>query len=282
MSGELGEQLEAGADRHPHESDQLVCELALHLPTELCDDMLHRVDGDPIAARQGSGSEPSLQDDVRGGKHLQTDANLVERLGIHAPECTERRAAGGVKERPILFSAPMVRALLDGSKTQTRRVVKGGDRWRAPSGPAILCPYGVPGDRLWVRETFCEVFDAQYGEKDWFDYRATPRYSEVAPAGWENEPSKDRALKWTPSIHMPRRASRINLEVTDVRVERLQDIIAQDAIAEGITLHPDHHHRPSTSNYGPVQTYRDLWEDINGAGSWDLNPWVWAISFRRL
>lgn len=143
-------------------------------------------------------------------------------------------------------------------------------------------PYGVPGDRLWVREAFCEVFDAQYGEQDWFDFRATPRHSAVAPAGWENEPPEARALKWVPSIHMPRRASRIDLEVTGVRVERLQDISPADAIAEGITLHPDHHHRPATSAYGPVQTYRDLWEDINGAGAWDVNPLVWVVEFRRI
>lgn len=87
---------------------------------------------------------------------------------------------------------------------------------------------------------------------------------------------------WRPSIHMPRWASRITLEVTSVRVERLQDISEADALAEGVNAHQDHHGRPTTSIYSPVQAYRDLWEQINGPGSWDANPWVWAVDFKRL
>lgn len=85
-----------------------------------------------------------------------------------------------------------------------------------------------------------------------------------------------------PAIHMPRWASRITLVVTGVRVERLQDISEADALAEGVNVHQDHHGRPTTSIYSPVQAYRDLWEQINGPGSWDSNPWVWAVDFKRL
>ena len=190
-----------------------------------------------------------------------------------------------MKEHPILFGAPMVRALLTDTKTQTRRVVKpqpspglalGGAR--VVEGMTVWgarCPYGQPGDRLWVRETFARI-DGQ--TRPWIetDYAAT--YTHGDRLGDALGIKK----RWTPSIHMPRHASRIDLEVTGVRVERLQDISASDAIAEGISLHTDHHHRPATSVYGPVQTYRDLWEDINGDGAWDLNPWVWVVGFKRI
>ena len=151
-----------------------------------------------------------------------------------------------MKERPILFSAPMVRAILDGSKTQTRRIIKpqphAGVR-RSPfvgsgiedgHGRELRSAYGQTGDRLWVRETFCPVDDRENGGELWCDYRATPRYEASHPAGWENEPDDPMALKWKPSIHMPRWVSRINLEITGVRVERLQDINGADAKAEGI------------------------------------------------
>ena len=183
-----------------------------------------------------------------------------------------------MKERPILFSAPMVRAILDGRKTVTRRIVKARDlEWmdvhqglREPDN-AERCPYGQPGgDRLYVRETFghfernenfapgCEVF-----------YRADGESLAVEP--------------WRPSIHMPRWASRITLEVTGVRVERLQDIDLADALAEGISdtgaLILD---SAGNEQGGPIAEYAVLWEQINGTGSWDANPWVWVIEFRRL
>lgn len=187
-----------------------------------------------------------------------------------------------VKERPILFSAPMVRAILDGSKTQTRRVLKNLNyRASMPEDEftSLLrtCPYGQIGDQLWVRETFCKVNDEEFGGKIWYDYRATPRYSEIAPAGWHEESDpKDRRLKWKPSIHMPRLASRIQLGVTGVRVERLQDISRGDAMAEGCPF-------PNIARgQNPVRWYADLWTSINGAGSWEANPYVWIISFRRL
>src|SRR5574342_440540 len=132
-----------------------------------------------------------------------------------------------MKERPILFSGPMVRAILEGRKSQTRRVAKLRST-RRPSGLVVFslhnrCPYGAPGDRLWVRETWCPVDDREEGGKLWVDYRATPRYSAEHPAGWDAAPADIEALKWRPSIHMPHWASRISLEVTDVRCERLQD-----------------------------------------------------------
>jgi hypothetical protein len=181
-------------------------------------------------------------------------------------------------ERPILFNAPMVRAILNGSKTQTRRVVKGmALLWLRPDGftPEFtalpengLCPYGQPGDRLWVRETFQRFTDD--GE---ILYKADP-------AGFEamNEYKRDECLeaRWRPSIHMPRQLSRITLEITAVRVERLQEISEADAMAEGIP-----HSEVSPPDMGRF-TFRHLWESINGPGSWDSNPWVWVIEFRRV
>jgi hypothetical protein len=193
-----------------------------------------------------------------------------------------------MKERPILFSAPMVCAILDGHKSMTRRVAKidrvdghpqesrikvatmrNGKRFWLNSQadhPAHInqaCPYGQPGDQLWVRETHL-AFD-----ENRVHYRAN---YEIDPVG-----DKENGIVWTPSIHMPRWASRISLEITGVRVERLQEISGADAIAEGIDLStvPDY-------VFGYQEAYRDLWESINGPGSWDVNPWVWVIEFRRV
>jgi len=244
-------------------------------------------------------------------------------------------------EKPILFKDDMIRAILEGRKTQTRRVVKSpaknmqasgaevikhrapGDKWygdhvwsmRGSSGVwgdytherfLSMCPYGKPGDRLWVRETWCAVDDTDLNGERWVDYRATPRYSAEHPAGWENAPDSPEALKWRPSIHMPRWASRITLEITDVRVERLQDISEEDAIAEGAQHFPD---LPGMSPYGqdcrwsmeqPESVYQCLssarWAFANYfcklAGNapkglhdekpWEANPWVWVIEFKRI
>ena len=198
-----------------------------------------------------------------------------------------------MKERPILFNAPMVRALLDGSKTQTRRGVKpqpthfnpvGVPRRVIPTGgpsDVIRCPYGQPGDRLWVRETFrgCRAYEVQgYPPKDWGN---KPIWFEAdgAPPGRPDQ----WASRSRPSIHMPRWASRITLEVTGVRVELLQDISEADAAAEGArpTLAP-----LDSVRLGAVGTAKDgflqIWESINGAGSWDANPFVWVVTFRRI
>lgn len=182
-----------------------------------------------------------------------------------------------MKERPILFSAPMVRALLAGTKTQTRRVMKPQPTHMNPAGiprlahlvgpsSAISCPYGQPGDRLWVRETFAKI-DGQ--TQPWIetDYRAS--YTHGDRLGDTLGIKK----RWTPAIHMPRAASRITLEVTGVRVERLQDISEADARAEGAAAPPHLSYRDG---------YAWLWDSINGPGAWDLNPYVWCISFRVL
>ena len=179
-------------------------------------------------------------------------------------------------DRPILFSAPMVRAILAGTKTQTRRVVKPAHKaWMDQPVTHQLgewdkrpLPYGKPGDRLWVRETWQAVSGNDRArhimthprpDRGWLEYAATPR---------DDEP----AYKWRPSIHMPRWASRITLEVTGVRVERLQDISEADAISEGTPF-------PCG---GWVGGYQKLWESIHGPGSWDLNPWVWVVEFKRV
>lgn len=205
-------------------------------------------------------------------------------------------------DKPILFSAPMVRAILDGAKTQTRRVVKwrgvkpglnmafsglaankGCHDWFLLSrGPGACwqdlsegtpCPYGEPGDRLWVRETWRERDPDQDGRT--LDYRA------------DHEPGEDPCVvPWRPSIHMPRWASRITLELIDVRVERLRDISQADALAEGISefvggwwcKYDDDLQQAGAT---PQEGYLHLWERINGAGSWGVNPWVWVVEFRR-
>lgn len=190
-------------------------------------------------------------------------------------------------ERPILFSAPMVQAILAGTKTQTRRVVK-GKYWFSDGRPdleLLRCPYGVPGDRLWVRETFWVEHDSDnfemspafdcginLAEDDWARvwYCATDH----EPNG--EGPNDDWAQFYSkrPSIHMPRWASRITLEVTGMRVERVQDISEDDVYAEGVG-----HGRVS-----PQLEFQELWDSINarrGFG-WAVNPWVWCVEFRRL
>jgi hypothetical protein len=193
-------------------------------------------------------------------------------------------------ERPILFSAPMVRALLDGSKTQTRRAVSARliERWTVEESAhhrdfddeEVLpdCPYGRVGDRLWVKETCALVND---GSPDPFlVYRADrgARNLSGQRGGITYWMASDyEPERWRPSIHMPRWASRITLEITEVRVERLQDISAEDFIAEGLATTLREHDAVCHLR----DQYRELWESINGAGSWDANPWVWVVSFPR-
>lgn len=206
-------------------------------------------------------------------------------------------------DKPILFSAPMVRAILDGRKTQTRRVVKpqpyvdaqGNACWNGTNfgqdarGPHIQalasplpssktgrvrCPFGKPGDRLWVRETFQPLF-ADGVENHWeTDWKTGEGYKISYPAtdGVQEFIDLDDGLSdaCKPSIHMPRWASRILLEITGVRVERLQDISHEDAMAEGMAWDD------------AIYDYSRLWDQINGSGAWDANPWVWCVSFRRI
>lgn len=211
-----------------------------------------------------------------------------------------------MKERPILFSAPMVRAILAGSKTQTRRIVKPqpdviyGMSMGQRTAPFemrfgsetrdVHCPYGQPGDRLWVKEQTLKVEDHGW---------VGPVYTE-SDAGrdalaWGYGESDDpdhippHAIKRRPSIFMTRAMCRITLEVTGVRVERVQDISEADAMAEGCRPAP----MSMTGVYcgadvlaSSAREYRDayrlLWEHINGAVSWGANPWVWCLTFRRL
>lgn len=221
-----------------------------------------------------------------------------------------------MSEKPILMSAPMVRALLAGTKTQTRRVVK-----PQPSEDAVRlyvgmitahdiecaetgmsrgfgfededqiwqCPYGKPGDRLWVRETT----RMRYLENLLTGEATKAQCGEYVADG---EPVLDELgfdLSWwysrktCPGIHMPRWASRITLEVTAVRVERLHDISEADAIAEGCSavshLTPDSPMAPAEWNGHTARAdYAELWESINGPGAWDANPFVWVLEFSRV
>ncbi|MGY2258173.1 hypothetical protein [Pseudomonas sp. SDO55104_S430] len=225
------------------------------------------------------------------------------------------------KERPILFSAPMVRAILEGRKTVTRRALAGGldperlgetmtkAQWAKVNrelpvafGPAYFCPYGQPGDRLWVRETwYCDHFEVQQGPylqpADMHDLDQSREHGELVYAADGLAPYEQEQPTWKPSIHMPRWVSRILLEITDVRVERLQDISEQQAQAEGIVgvaFRPDDGW-PICTGYmvgpddgkSPLQTtaakaFSELWSAINGVDSWSANPWVWVVEFKQV
>jgi hypothetical protein len=222
-----------------------------------------------------------------------------------------------MKERPILFSGAMVRAILEGRKTQTRRVVKpsraypfdfvgGGPKdgpdWNNPecwgfehpdhgwwllkgcAGESdihqIPCPYGQIGDRLWVRETWSADFAGHYPhDRVWYaadDDRVHDIDVRDGVRGiYSPESDVHVPFRWRPSIHMPRWASRITLEVTGVRVERLQSISEADAIAEGCVVGPDR-----TARWD----YILLWDSLNATRGygWDVNPWVWVVEFARL
>lgn len=236
-----------------------------------------------------------------------------------------------MKERPILFSAPMVRAILAGTKTVTRRVVKPQpepfvesarrhaqrhaepyiDSYcsepKTPSNPrgmsttwcwwttddrqgpgGLRCPYGAPGDRLWVRETW-----GLHGYGDytyWHRDSVRGRTEDDLRGSWEVAYAADALSPydhWRPSIYMPRWASRITLEVVDVRVERLHEITEGDARREGAEKGFTAEEAVDRAAGWPRAAshragFRALWESINGAGSWASNPWVWRIAFRRL
>lgn len=211
------------------------------------------------------------------------------RLGVFPQRKTDMSSQKTqAKERPILFSAPMVRAILDGNKTQTRRVVKlRNGQYMPPSEKADIngwrqmlrnCPYGQPVDRLWVRETFADLRGTG------IEHRPDPsgplkRYAFAAdhpPGSHGDEARKEFGVKWKPSIHMPRAASRITLEITGVRVERLQDVSRGDAMAEGCPF------QNMAGGPNPCNWFAGLWESINGTESWQSNPWVWVVEFKRL
>jgi hypothetical protein len=192
-------------------------------------------------------------------------------------------------ERPILFSAPMVNALLAGTKTQTRRAVKPqtavltDEQARAfgvrppaqENAPVVPCPYGVVGDRLWVKETWKadQIWDGirpvEIHEGEPLLYTADEHATGVVTFEWG---------RGRPSIFMRHWMSRITLELTAVRVERLNQISEADAQAEGV----DGCFVWKGEVPSRVSLYQRLWEQINGAGSWAANPWVWALTFRRV
>lgn len=230
------------------------------------------------------------------------------------------------KERPILFSAPMVRAILEGRKTQTRRILrvqpldvlsmkgdKAGIEWvglmkRKPEAKGLVfrCKLGQPGDRLYVKETFrvSAKHDALPPRSLPFDRGMSIAYAaggmmcrDEVGGPYVSHPNDelydaDWMGKTRVSIHMPRKASRITLEIVRVRVERLQDISYEDALAEGVSdfrglIEPECQHGETADEcarrlHWPQRSYRQLWESINGDGSWEANPWVWAIEFKRI
>ncbi|MGP2481262.1 hypothetical protein ACTUSZ_00210 [Pantoea eucalypti] len=239
-----------------------------------------------------------------------------------------------MRERPIIFNADMVRAVLDGRKTQTRRIIQSpaknmqaagqkvidyrepGDKWygehvfsmRNHSGTwcdytkeqfLAKCPFGSVGDRLWVRETFgFEIRSVVGSPHEQLVYRASkPDAVRLYDCNGKPQP-----MKWTPSLHMRRKYSRITLEITGVRVERLNSINEHDAIAEGLAEIskdgrtykygvPDRDGYPGTDDFGwpwheweryPISAYSKLWQSIYGDGSWQANPFVWVIELKRV
>jgi hypothetical protein len=203
---------------------------------------------------------------------------------------------GDPKERPILFSGAMVRAILAGQKTVTRRVAKDfSGSALAHANAAIRCPYGAPGDRLWVRETFVwygkyrcthpegwrEADDPKYWKWDGWEpgkiisVDRCVRY--VADGATPTEPTHEGDYYWrkTPSIHMPRTFSRITLDVVDVRVERLHAIDDEDAEREGVMT--------VESSLPPRARFAKLWDSINvERAPWSSDPWVWRVEFKRV
>lgn len=178
-----------------------------------------------------------------------------------------------MKARGILFSAPMARANLDGSKTQTRRTCKGArELSRAADWQIDTCPYGKVGDQLWQRETWSKAKSCNCSD---IFYRADGETSGKQTAMSFIE----REKRWRPSIHMPRWASRATFEITEVRVQRLHDITTEDAEAEGW---PGPDERNSIASAYPIAWYAALWDSINGRGTYDANPWVWAITYKRV
>lgn len=222
-----------------------------------------------------------------------------------------------MKERPIIFSTPMVQAILQGRKTMTRRVIKSKtglfqvskanyepdaahfyhdrsvsmlDENERDVG-TLFCPYGNPGDRLWVRETwnygdpndlvpgeitgdkcgFIGQIDGREVEWVWVYKASCP---EVHPIKGE--------LNWKPSIYMPRSASRILLEIINVRVERVQDISEDDAIMEGAEMAMFEAVNPDFSTNSYKNGFMKIWTNINGNESWNANPWVWVIEFKKI
>ena len=244
-----------------------------------------------------------------------------------------------MRERPILFSGAMVRAILDGRKTQTRRQITSVQRigrvsefgrsdtpgyfcqmrdarlrWNELKFTDLMarCPYGQPGDQIWVRETFKDVcsgeikngsgevrYGTAYAADNAVVWKPKPTIIHDLSGQPSSGPMQFKPVPWSPSIHMPRRASRITLGIASIRVEPLNAISHADSEAEGVHrvdigsgYWPKYGARPFTWAEAVEQqadchddarlAYRDMWEQINGPGSWAANPWVWVIEFTQV
>jgi len=184
-----------------------------------------------------------------------------------------------MKEHPILFNSEMVRAILDSRKTQTRRVIKpqceanlmsGYQEWEY-EGLLARCPFGQIGDRLWVRETWRQPEDFEGYDRGAVLYAVS---------------EMDAGAKWKPSIHMPRYASRITLEITDIRVEKVQDINEENCLKEGIEKYFDdgvyYYGEYDKGHCDYKHVFKTLWDSINKKHTWESNPFVWVIEFKRV
>lgn len=215
------------------------------------------------------------------------------------------------KEKPILFSTPMVQAILSGNKTQTRRIIKGlpkgaykiwfdGAEWIIENAIGqcwsthFYCPYEI-GDILWVRETYAKTGDNH--NDDWpghgdYYYKADNPFNEIELH--KEYPYMKGWPKWRPSIFMPKEACRIKLKITNIKAQKLQDISENDALAEGIGSgfqmnagYPDYEHINKSgictlTQDSAINSYASLWDKINGHGTWNANPWVWVIEFKKI
>lgn len=217
-------------------------------------------------------------------------------------------------ERGMIFNSEMVRAILDGRKTQMRRIIKDCTVGRDPISKFIqvgkkfigcypedvpelireCCPYGVPGDRIWVRETFQgPLFDfeqmeayqedsSKFKKPEFCVYKADGK-----PAPEFFDADDNLHCGWRPSIHMPRWASRITLEITGVRVEQLKSISEEEARSEGVARLREgfwKHYQPGWTQHqlSARGSFATLWDSIYGFGDWDRNPWVWVVEFKRI
>ena len=200
-----------------------------------------------------------------------------------------------MRERPMLFSAPLVRAILGDRKSQTRRLFRAanGGVWPNPNDkPAMAqilraCPHGQPGDRIYVRETFVQGYEEdpltgclKQCDEEGNDIPMTTWYRATnGGITWSDDGESEVNVPWKPAIHMPKSLARIWLEVTSVRVERLQQITEGDCIAEGA---PGGHGAIQGYQYSatPLEHFEHLWESTGG--DWAANPWVWVIDFKRI